>query len=74
MLENIFDNALRFSADKIVLTIGETKDYLSFAIQLSICKILCEKFGCVLHLENDPDHGAIVTVKIKKITGNFSEN
>lgn len=45
MLENIFDNALRFSADKIVLTIGETKDYLSFAIQLSICKILCEKSG-----------------------------
>lgn len=97
VLENIFDNALRFSIDKIVLIINETTDYFSFTVQddgmgfspeelksatslfysstvkggnfgigLSICKILCEKLGGVLLLENNSDHGASVTIKIKK--------
>ncbi|EGG84186.1 hypothetical protein HMPREF9477_00684 [Lachnospiraceae bacterium 2_1_46FAA] len=33
ILENIFDNALRFSTDKIVLSIDEKKDYICFSIQ-----------------------------------------
>lgn len=33
VMENIFDNALRFSADKIVLTIGETEDWLLFVVE-----------------------------------------
>lgn len=97
VLENIFDNALRFSVDKIIFTISENNDFFLFSIQdngegftqeelrsatsffysspvnkgnfgigLSICKILCEKFEGELHLGNTPDHGADVTVKIKK--------
>lgn len=97
VMENIFDNALRFSDDKIILTIEETKDCFSFQVQddgigftpeelnsatsffysspvnggnfgigLSICKILCEKLGGGLYLENTPNHGASVTIKIKK--------
>lgn len=97
VMENIFDNALRFSVDKIILTIEETKDCFSFQVQddgigftteelnsatsffysspvnggnfgigLSISKILCEKLGGGLYLENTPNHGAIVTIKIKK--------
>lgn len=33
ILENIFDNALHFSTDKIVLSIDEKKDYICFSIQ-----------------------------------------
>lgn len=33
ILENIFHNALRFSTDKIVLSIDEKKDYICFSIQ-----------------------------------------
>ena len=33
MLENVFDNALRFSNDKIRLTIEETEHCVSFVIQ-----------------------------------------
>ena len=97
VLENVFDNALRFSVDKIILTIEESSDYFcitvqddgvgfqleelhlatsafysssvnggKFGIGLTICKILCEKLGGVLNLENNTDHGAKVEVKIKK--------
>lgn len=97
VLENVFDNALRFSVDKIILTIEETADYFyitvqddgvgfqleelhlatsafysssvnggKFGIGLTICKILCEKLGGVLNLENNADHGAKVIIKIKK--------
>ena len=97
VLENVFDNALRFSEDKIILTIEESADYFcitvqddgvgfqleelhlatsafysssvnggKFGIGLTICKILCEKLGGVLNLENNTDHGAKVEVKIKK--------
>ena len=96
-MENIFDNALRFSVDKIILTIEDTKDCFSFQVQddgtgftteelkfatsffysspvnggnfgigLSICKMLCERLGGGLYLENTPNHGASVTIKIKK--------
>ncbi|MCZ7693444.1 HAMP domain-containing sensor histidine kinase [Mediterraneibacter gnavus] len=97
ILENIFDNALRFSSEKIVFSIKEKEEYLYFSIQddgvgftseelesatsfffssstnggnfgigLSICKILCEKFGGDIFLDNISDHGAIITIKIKK--------
>lgn len=33
VLENILDNAFRFSNDKIILTIRESKNYISFVIQ-----------------------------------------
>lgn len=97
ILENIFDNALRFSSEKIVLSIKEKEEYLYFSIQddgvgftaeelksatsfffssstnggnfgigLSICKILCEKLGGDIFLDNTSDHGAIITIKIKK--------
>ena len=33
---------------------------------LSICKILSEKFGGDIFLDNLPDRGAIITIKIKK--------
>lgn len=97
VLENVFDNALRFSVDKIILTIEETADYFCITIQddgvgfhleelhlatsafysssvncgkfgigLTICKILCEKLGGVLTLENNTYHGAKVGIKIKK--------
>lgn len=97
VLENIFDNAVRFSVNHILLTIRETKESFSFSIQddgsgfteaelksaisffysspvnggdfgigLSICTILCKKLDGELYLENNPEHGAKVTVKIKK--------
>lgn len=97
ILENIFDNALRFSYEKIIFSIEEKKEYLYFSIQddgvgftseelksatsfffssstnggnfgigLSICKILCEKFGGDICLDNTAEHGAIITIKIKK--------
>lgn len=97
VLENVFDNALRFSDERIVFKIAETGDCLSFEIKddgigfkseelslatsffyssptnggsfgigLSICKILCEKFGGILYLENNSDHGATVKIKVPK--------
>lgn len=97
VLENLFDNALRFSVNRIIFTISEDEDYLLFSFQddgkgfteeeltsatsffyssptnkgnfgigLSISRILCEKLGGILRLENMPDHGANITVKIKK--------
>lgn len=33
VLENVFDNALRFSAEKIILTIEETADYFCITVQ-----------------------------------------
>ena len=38
----------------------------NFGIGLSICKILSEKFGGDIFLDNLPDRGAIITIKIKK--------
>ena len=38
----------------------------NFGIGLSICKILSEKFGGNIFLDNLPDRGAIITIKIKK--------
>lgn len=97
ILENIFDNALRFSSEKIVLSIKEKEEYLYFSIQddgvgftaeelksatsfffssstnggnfgigLSICKILCEKLGGDMYLDNNAEHGAIIIIRIKK--------
>ncbi len=97
VLENIFDNALRFSSEKIVLSIKEKEEYLYFSIQddgvgftaeelksatsfffssstnggnfgigLSICKILCEKLGGDMYLDNNAEHGAIIIIRIKK--------
>lgn len=97
VLENIFDNALRFSHEKIIFSITEKQEYLYFSMQddgvgftseelksatsfffssvtnggnfgigLSICKILCEKLGGDIGLDNTAEHGAIITIKIKK--------
>ena len=97
ILENVFDNALRFSSEKIMCAIKEKDQYLYFSIQddgvgftseelksatsfffssvtnggnfgigLSICKILCEKLGGDICLDNTAEHGAIITIKIKK--------
>ena len=97
ILENVFDNALRFSSEKIMCVIEEKEEYLYFLIQddgvgftseelksavsfffssvtnggnfgigLSICKILSEKLGGDIYLENNFDHGAMITIKIKK--------
>ncbi|MDC2931794.1 HAMP domain-containing sensor histidine kinase [Clostridioides difficile] len=97
ILENIFDNALRFSHEKIIFSIEERKEYLYFSMQddgigftteelksatsfffssstnggnfgigLSICKILCEKLGGDMCLDNTAKHGAIITIRIKK--------
>lgn len=97
ILENIFDNALRFSHEKIIFSIEEKKEYLYFSMQddgigftteelksatsfffssstnggnfgigLSICKILCEKLGGDMCLDNTVEHGAIITIRIKK--------
>ena len=97
ILENVFDNALRFSSEKIMCSIEEKEEYLYFSIQddgvgftseelksatsfffssvtnggnfgigLSICKILSEKLGGDIYLENNSDHGAMITIKIKK--------
>lgn len=97
ILENIFDNALRFSHEKIIFSIEEKKEYLYFSVQddgigftteelksatsfffssstnggnfgigLSICKILCEKLGGDMCLDNTAEHGAIITIWIKK--------
>ena len=91
ILENIFDNALRFSHEKIIFSIEEKKEYLYFSMQddgigftteelksatsfffssstnggnfgigLSICKILCEKLGGDMCLDNTAEHGAII--------------
>ena len=38
----------------------------NFGIGLSICKILCEKLGGDICLDNTAEHGAIITIKIKK--------
>lgn len=96
VLENIFDNALRFSREKIIFSIEEKQEYLYFSIQddgigftteelksatsfffssatnggnfgigLSICKILCEKLGGDMCLDNTTEHGAIITIRIK---------
>lgn len=97
VLENIFDNALRFSHEKIIFSIEEKQKYLSFSMQddgigftteelksatsfffsssanggnfgigLSICKILCEKLGGDMRLDNTAEHGAMITIRIKK--------
>ncbi len=97
ILENVFDNALRFSSEKIMCSIEEKEEYIFFSIQddgvgftseelksaasfffssvtnggnfgigLSICKILSEKLGGDIYLENNSDHGAMITIKIKK--------
>lgn len=97
ILENIFDNALRFSHEKIIFSIEEKQEYLYFSMQddgigftteelksatsfffssstnggnfgigLSICKILCKKLGGDMCLDNTAEHGAIITVQIKK--------
>lgn len=97
ILENIFDNALRFSHEKIIFSIEEKKEYLYFSMQddgigftteelksatsfffssstnggnfgigLSICKILCEKLGGDMCLDNTAEHGANITIRIKK--------
>lgn len=97
ILENVFDNALRFSSEKIMCSIEEKEEYIFFTIQddgvgftseelksaasfffssvtnggnfgigLSICKILSEKLGGDIYLENNSDHGAMITIKIKK--------
>ena len=96
VLENLFNNALRFTRDRILLTITEHEDMIAFVMEdngngfsqdelehaaslfytsngnadhfglgLSICKILCGKLGCSLHLKNSPD-GASVIIKIKQ--------
>lgn len=97
ILENIFDNALRFSEKSIHFSITEKNNYICFTISddgkgfskeelkyatsffyssptnkgnfgigLSICKILCERLNCILTLKNTADHGASVTVQVKK--------
>lgn len=97
ILENIFNNALRFSHEKIIFSIEEKKEYLYFSMQddgigftteelksatsfffssstnggnfgigLSICKILCEKLGGDMCLDNTAEHGANITIRIKK--------
>jgi len=97
ILENIFDNALRFSHEKIIFSIEEKREYLYFSMQddgigftveelksatsfffssstnggnfgigLSICKILCEKLGGDMCLDNTAEDGAIITIRIKK--------
>lgn len=48
------------------LFFSEEKDNGHFGIGLSICKLICEKLGGSLSLENREEGGAIVTVKIKK--------
>lgn len=98
ILENIFDNALRFSEKSIYFSITEENNYICFTISddgkgfsqeelkhatsffyssptnkgnfgigLSICKILCERLGCILLLKNTPDHGADITVQVKNM-------
>lgn len=97
ILENIFDNALRFSEKSIHLSITEKNNCIcftvyddgngfskeelkhatsffyssptnkgNFGIGLSICKILCERLDCILSLKNTADHGASITVQVKK--------
>ena len=97
ILENIFDNALRFSDKEINFSVSEKNNYVcftiyddgkgfseeelkhaaslfysspankgTFGIGLSICKILCERIGCILSLENTANHGASITVQVKK--------
>ena len=97
ILENIFDNALRFSKKTIHFSVTEEKDSICFTISddgngfsqeelryatsffyssptnkgnfgigLSICKILCEKLDGILVLKNTADHGASITVQVKK--------
>ena len=97
ILENIFDNALRFSDKEINFSVSEKNNYVcftiyddgkgfseeelkraaslfysssankgNFGIGLSICKILCERLGCILSLENTANYGASITVQVKK--------
>lgn len=97
ILENIFDNALRFSEKTILFSITEENNYICFTISddgkgfsqeelkyatsffyssptnkgnfgigLSICKILCERLDGILLLKNTADHGASITVQVKK--------
>lgn len=97
ILENIFDNALRFSEKTIFFSITEENNYICFTISddgkgfsqeelkyatsffyssptnkgnfgigLSICKILCERLDGILLLKNTADHGASITVQVKK--------
>ena len=97
ILENIFDNALRFSEKSIHFSITEENNSICFTISddgkgfsqeelkyatsffyssptnkgnfgigLSICKILCERLDCILSLKNTADHGASITVQVKK--------
>lgn len=105
VLENIFDNALRFARETIVLQ-AEEKDGCaavrvlddgsgfapeefgcaaspfysspvnggSFGIGLAVSRMLCERLDAVLKLANRPGAGAAVTVKLGKITENFSKN
>lgn len=98
VLENIFDNALRFSCEQIDMEImeknncilisiqddgnGFTQDELkaassffyrspvnggNFGIGLSISRILCEKLGGNLCIENITGSGAKVTAEFPKI-------
>ena len=114
VLENIFDNALRFSHEEIIFSIKEKEDYLYFSMQddgvgftseelksaasfffssasnggnfgigLSICKILSEKFGGNIFLDNLPDTANMILnilwdrneemCTAELIGGNFSE-
>lgn len=97
ILENIFNNALRFSEKTIFFSITEENNYICFTISddgkgfsqeklkyatsffyssptnkgnfgigLSICKILCERLDGILLLKNTADHGASITVQVKK--------
>lgn len=97
ILENIFDNALRFSDNEIYFSVTEKNSDVCFTIYddgkgfseeelkhatsffyssptnkgifgigLSICKILCERLGCILSLENTANYGASITVQVKK--------
>lgn len=100
ILENLFDNALRFADHEIRIEVAEDKDSVLFSVQddgsgfteeelktaaslfysspakggnfgigLSICKILCEKLGGRLRVENQAGSGARVTAEIKNACG-----
>lgn len=48
------------------LFFSEEKENGHFGIGLSVCKLICEKLGGSLSLENREEGGALVTAKIKK--------